>query len=109
MTYGPGAIGGALCGLAAGTLSSWVLRATRHQFVLFTVIAIFLGAALGTIGAHVFKQDVQDRLALDSTWHEWEVRMKQAGCKVTSFTSEKDRTAPVWTCPNGSAHLGRWR
>lgn len=118
MTFLPGAIVGALFGLAIGMLSTWLVyhvelvtgvRKKWKQYVLPVAAAACVAATLGTAGAYTVARDRQHSSDLDSTWQAWEARMRQAGCKVTSFTSERSQTAPVYTCPDGSAQLGRWR
>lgn len=40
----------------------------------------------------------------DKVQAAWEAQMLAAGCKVTGFAGRQP--LPVWTCPDGTAHLG---
>jgi len=41
------------------------------------------------------------------SWRQFDQRMTQAGCKITSYVPAGSWVRPVWMCPDGHVEIGR--
>lgn len=77
----------------------------RTAVVIYAAAIAASIAIVWAVGAR--SNRVHEQRAAD--WAAWEADMRRAGCKVTGFTSERSATYSIWSCPDGTAHLGRSR
>ncbi len=81
-------------------------KTVRTYAPLALLYAAVIAVAIAGTHEVVVRSD-RAREQRSAAWDAWEAEMRRANCKVTGFTSERSATYPIWTCPDGTAHLGR--
>lgn len=72
------------------------------------IFPLWIAGVVLVMGWDGYSEVKRDQLRA-SQWEQWEASVAARGCKVTSFVGTRRDITPVWTCPDGSALLGRAR
>lgn len=97
---------GLLAAAIAGALM-WTLpfKLDKHLRVI-TAVCAFAGAFAGI--QWVDRKIQRDVDARHEQKQQWLANMQAADCKRTSYVSTKYSVYPIWTCPDGQAHIERF-
>jgi 4-hydroxybenzoate polyprenyltransferase len=80
----------------------WCFVSIFIERILVKVFAIVILVFLTYVCFNSVDQSGED---YRNSWKVWRENMVVKGCKRSSFVATKTEITPVWTCPDGTAHL----